>query len=355
MIIVYPMLISPNISPHAVPGIVKAVEKYILVYNLDDVINQANSFLRGVYSTGKGAVQLGVQAGAIILIQKYGPLVGKALGFRVKEEEELFIFREQHADKPWWVMTDREKDEARKKSEEEKRKGDLVQTGVGKDKGAPQTRVEMPRKEGISLEPTWVQVQSDALGSKVLGVKVVPFTVKSSENLMTMISYDAMVSGLERSLEGMKRSLIRVFYGILKFFRKGTLTGNPKHDVIWAATKHGQNMFICINTIDVEQEDMFSKPQVVNQLHRLGWASIIIADDVNKKATFCMKEFSGLCSTVPYGLLFSAIGKEQYEVYQNISDVKHSAGPFFRFNAKRNKIFENDVATQAYNKYSGGK
>jgi len=343
---------SPNISHHAVPGIVKAIEKYILVYNLDDVINQANSFLGVVYSTGKGAIQLGVQAGAIILVQKYGPLIGKSLGFRVKEEEELFIFREQNPEKPWWVMSDIQKAEEKRKQEEERKKSELMKASIEKQKGAHQIRIEMPKKEGISLEPTWIQVQSDILGSKVLGVKVVPFTVKSSEDLMTMISYDATLSGIEKLLERFKRSLIRVFYGVLKFFKKGTITGNPKHDILWAATQHGKNMFVCINTIDFEQEDLFSKPQIINKLHQLGWASIIIADDVNKKVTFCMKEFGGLCSTVPYGLLYSAIGKEQYEVYQNISDIKHSAGPFFRINTKRNKIFENSIATKAYNKYS---
>jgi hypothetical protein len=239
---------------------------------------------------------------------------------------------------------------------EEKVTQSMIQSGTKKDKGSA-IKVELPKREGISLEPTWIQVQSDELGSRVLGVKVVPFTVKSAEDLMTVISYDASLQGVERALETAKRSLIRVFYALMKslrmpFFKNKTITGDLKHDIIWAGTKHGRNTFVCINSIEVEKDDIFTRPEVVNKLHRLGWSSIIVADDVNKKATFCMKEFNGMCSTVPYGLMYSAVGKEHYEVYQNISDVKHASGPFFRLTSKRNKIFENKIAREVYNKYS---
>lgn len=356
MIVVYPLLVSPNISPNALPGIVKAVEKYIMVYNLDDVLEEANSFLKTAVATGKGVLQLGIQAGAVVLMTKYGSAIGKSVGLRMKEGDEL---NEQGThwqtglkNRPYELdsgkLSDSEKEDAKSKQ-------GLMQ-GMTKNKAsASSTKIEMPKREGISLEPTWVQVQSDTLGSKVLGVKVVPFTVKSGEDLMTVISYDASLQGLERSLESAKRSLMRVLYGLIKIFPfvKGkTITGDIKHDIIWAASKYGRNMFVCVNSIEVEQDDIFTKPETVNKLHRLGWSSIIVADDVNKKATFCMKEFGGMCSVVPYGLLYSAVGKEHYEVYQNISDVKHAAGPFFRFNTKRNKIFENKIATAVYNKYS---
>lgn len=355
MIVVYPLLVSPNISPNALPGIVKAVEKYIMVYNLDDVLEEANSFLKTAVATGKGVMQLGIQAGAVVLMTKYGPALGKAVGLRMKEGDELSEqgthwqsgLKNRPDELQQGELSDREKEDA-------KAKQGLMQGMKGKP-GAS-TKIELPKREGISLEPTWVQVQSDTLGSKVLGVKVVPFTVKSGEDLMTVISYDASLQGLERALESAKRSLIRVLYGLIKIFPfvKGkTITGDIKHDIIWAASKYGKNMFVCVNSIEVEQDDIFTKPETVNKLHRLGWSSIIIADDVNKKATFCMKEFGGMCSVVPYGLLYSAVGKEHYEVYQNISDVKHAAGPFFRLNTKRNKIFENRIAREVYNKYSG--
>ena len=69
MIIVYPMLTSPNISQNSLPGIIKAVEKYILVYNLDDVLNEANSMISSIATTGSKLV---IQAGAIYLASKVG-------------------------------------------------------------------------------------------------------------------------------------------------------------------------------------------------------------------------------------------------------------------------------------------
>jgi len=340
MIIVYPMLTSPNISQNSLPGIIKAVEKYILVYNLDDVLNEANSMISSIATTGSKLV---IQAGAIYLASKVGQwMTNSSNDYNL---DHLFLLEQGGASF---------KTPTAPLPPEEQMQSNIADMGSKISKGI---KVDIPRRDSISLEPTWVQVNSDIAGTKLLGVKVVPFTIKSDVDIMTMISQDAQLTGFNRAIESTKRSLKSLMYSLMRgikipFIKDRALTGNSNLDILWAGTKHGRNLFTCLNSIEIEHGDVFSKPQQVQKLHSLGWTSFIIADDVNKKATFCMKEFTGLCSTVPYGLLYSSVGKEHYEVYQNIDDVKHSAGPFFRLNSKRSRIFSNEIASERFEKYS---
>lgn len=336
MIIVYPMLTSPNISQNSLPGIIKAVEKYILVYNLDDVLNEANSMLKTIATTGSKLV---IQAGAIWLASQIGKNWEES--YNKYDVDNLFLLEAGASMKT-------------PQTPGEKLGQKVIDATSDKTHGI---KVDIPRRDSISLEPTWVQINSDIAGAKLLGVKVVPFTIKSDVDIMTMISHDAQLTGFNRAIESTKRSLKSLMYSLMRglkipFIKDRALTGNADLDILWAGTKHGRNLFTCLNSIEIEQGDIFSKPQQVQKLHSLGWTSFIIADDVNKKATFCMKEFTGLCSTVPYGLLYSAVGKEHYEVYQNIDDVKHSSGPFFRLSSKRSRIFSNEIASERFKKYS---
>jgi hypothetical protein len=336
MIIVYPMLTSPNISQTSLPGIIKAVEKYILVYNLDDVLNNANSVVSQIFTKGESLLTFALAAGAIHLVSKDF----KSGGFkRMKEDENLLEQGKGHNKDP--------------RNEPETQ---ATQAASQSAFQPGQTRIEMPRREGLALEPTWVHVNSDKAGTKLLGVKVVPFTIQSDKNIMDMISYDLSLKGWEKALKEYGRKATRLLYSVMRglnlpFIKDRALTGDADVDIIYAGTKYGKNLFVCLNSIEIEQSDIFSKPAAVQKLHSLGWSSIIIADDVNKKATFCMKEFGGLCSVTPYGLLYSAIGKEHLEVYQDLNDVKHAAGPFFRMTTRRSKVFAETIAFRTINNY----
>jgi hypothetical protein len=77
----------------------------------------------------------------------------------------------------------------------------------------------------------------------------------------------------------------------------------------------------------------------------------MIADDVNKKVTFCMKEFGGVCSVVPYGFVYSSLGRDHSKVFEDLEDVKRSASPFFRMTARRTKVFGETVAYNQLTKY----
>ena len=77
----------------------------------------------------------------------------------------------------------------------------------------------------------------------------------------------------------------------------------------------------------------------------------MIADDVNKKVTFCMKEFGGVCSVVPYGFVYSSLGRDHSKVFEDLEDVKRSASPFFRMTARRRKVFGETIAYNQMTKY----
>jgi hypothetical protein len=201
-------------------------------------------------------------------------------------------------------------------------------------------KLEIPNASAVSLEPTWLQVTTQRSGLQVLGIKVVPFRIKYPGNIIELLMRDKSLRDLNfltsKYMRGMTRVLSRVLPG------KGTISGNFKKDVLDAQTTYGSNMFLCLSQLDLQQDDMLSTPAGVKRLHDLGWASIIIADDVSRTGTFCMKEFSGICSVVPYSYMFASLGKEQSQAYQDLEDIKKKSGPFFKMSTNRKRVFSSE-------------
>ena len=77
----------------------------------------------------------------------------------------------------------------------------------------------------------------------------------------------------------------------------------------------------------------------MKKLQSLGWGSIIVLDDVNKRATFCMKEFNGLCSTLQYSFIYTALGKDYTKVYDDLEDVRRASSPFFKMNSRATNLY----------------
>ena len=129
------------------------------------------------------------------------------------------------------------------------------------------------------------------------------------------------------------RKAIRIFYRILKKvpgFRNRAVSGDIQRDILFAGSQYGKNMFLCFSKMDMERDVILTSPAAVQRLYKLGWASIIVTDDANKEATFCMKEYGGVCNTVPYSFIYSSLGSEHSKVYKDIEDAQRAAGPFFR-------------------------
>lgn len=320
MIITYPMITSQSISPNILPGLVKAVEKYILVYNTDKILKAA--------SVKATAIRTGASVAGSVTRTSRGPL-------RLKGSKITMEQGPGHKNVP----------------SEETKTSTTFQPRTG-----PSPRLEIP-KEGVSLEPTWIHVTTEVKGMQIIGVKVIPFKVQSTESLLNILMSDKQVKYLDYLTTKYGRVAMRSFFRFIRAMRIPrikdlALTGDPKFDLLWGGTRYGSDMFICLSQLDMDDsEDVFGSPYFVRRIQKLGWASIMIADDVNKKVTFCMKEFGGVCSVVPYGFVYSSLGRDHSKVFEDLEDVKRSASPFFRMTARRRKVFGETIAYNQMTKY----
>ena len=306
MIIVFPMLCSSNVSPNILPGICKVVEKYQLIYNLDSILKMSRAF--GVAKSGA------IKLTGLKRLKMEGDNVLEAAG-NTKTTNNYFI----------------NKDKEEKKDTSKKDPG--------------RTSVVLPKTDNsISVEPTWIQVETPLSGLQLLGIKVIPFQVNSDENFVKLILDDKERKKLDLFATKLSRNALATFWRICKGIRKPfiktrALTGDPKKDLLFASSGHGSKTIALLNQADFENSDIFGSPKTVQKLHSLRWPSFIIADDVNKMATFCMKEFDGLCSRVAYNFIYASISKDHNIVYNDLEDVRKTASPFFSKRVKNSKVF----------------
>lgn len=286
MIVVYPMIVSNNVSPNILPGITKTVEKYIITYKMSDLMDT---------------------------IKKEAGIKGK---FYISNNSKLKI---EESDSSFNSKTDMPKMNPGNKP------------GVGSNEKPGEkgnVKVEMPTFGTLSLEPTWIKVDT-YYGARLIAVKVIPFPIQSDVQLIDAINQDTKRNFIDKALTSMSRNVTRKIAAIFRRFTKLSVTGDYKKDILWASTIHGENIFLALNLMDFGSQIM-DKTKTIKQLHNLGWSSLVFCDDVNKKCFFCMKEFNGLCSGINYSFLYTSIGKEHGKVYEDLEDVKKSASPFFK-------------------------
>jgi len=357
MIVVYPMLTSASVSPNVLPGVIKAIEKYILLYNTDDILKHASRTSAGQVIANAGKMAVGIGTAAAINKALGSPVAGKFAGNVMKKAGQTGVG--QAAQSAWkagkWgtnlfqsVDNTLEPGSPLSEADDVVKPRDLKPTG-------PNVKPELmiPKVEAVSLEPTWVVVTTQRKGQQVLGVKVVPFQVKSPEPMLNLLMQDAQLKGLSMLATKYGRGITRVITRIAQKFgmQKGAISGEAKKDVIYGGTDYKKNIFVCLSKLDLEQEDITSNPAVVRKLQKLGWASFVILDDVNRKATFCMKEYGGVCSVVPYNFMFASLGKDHAKAYEDLEDLKKSSGPFFSMKTNRKRAFSEGKRSSKVDKY----
>lgn len=334
MILTYPMLTSTSVSPSAIPGICKALERYIMIYQQDKIIRAARS---GGYNIFLSRNRLFLKEKDKDWMKGQKPDLGKGDPFgkpKVVDDKET-----REKDRFEW---EKEKEIYRRKEEEKKVR-------------RAEVRIISPDSNSLSIEPSWLVVHTGA-GPAPLGIKVVSYPVKSDVTLAALLTSDAQMKKLSASLTSFDRSIRRFVWKvysklpILKFFvGAGTVTGDPKKDIIMEKTVFGRHTLACINYMDL-QEDFFQSPGRMSQLFKLGWKDFVIADDVNKRAFFCLKIFKGMCTAVPYSFIYATIDKEN--VYHSLEDVRRASGPLFRMGGRSSKIFGESVAVARKVSYS---
>lgn len=328
MIVVFPMLTSSTVSSNIQPGICKMLEKYIIVNNIDNLLKQ---------------------------IKKRADV--ERIGANLKLKESVVV--------EGYTILNEETDEEKKKREAKSSKGgkgggSKIQINVGGKGGGgkPTTSVgDAPRmQQTLSLEPTWVKIDTPD-GATVLGVKVMPFPVGSDERLIHLMMSDRQLKFAKKLYTKYMRQAVRAAMRILRTvgkivgYKGGELTGDPKKDVLFAMSENKNNVLTLLNYADIQDEEFLRDTGGIRKLFALGWRSFVLADDVNKRAMFCLHQFKGMCSIIPYSFVYASIGREHKEVYDDLEDVRKSGGAIFRMKTNVRKAFGEAMAQTRIDSY----
>jgi hypothetical protein len=333
MILIFPMLTDESVSQNALPGICKALEKFILIYELDAIMK----------ITGFTVLAIG------------GKLAGHMMG-KVKKEQDILesILQEirplpgaRTKNPSYGDSEDPNQDEqsARKKGfHKPPGPGEQIFDAAAGLKDLGTIKAEMPKEQALSVEPTYMTVTT-TVGTRIIGVKVIPIPIKSSRyTLAELLTADSSLNRMDELVYKMSRKVIRGFWALCRglripFLGDRIVSGDPEKDILWAQSIHKRYVFCLLNYSDFSDSELFKDVGGVHKLHSVGWNSFVVMDDVNKRAIFCMKEFHGLCSSVPYQFIYSSLGKEHAKVYDNLEDLKKSASPFFKSTYTLKKLF----------------
>lgn len=365
MIQLYPMIVSSNVSKIALPVICKSLESYILVYRRDAVINNANR-----YATGRDKMKnfkiKGNKIIASLSEASYDPNQqgGKNIWNLDPNErapgetkEDWEKRQKDKWEKDSWKR-DKEKYEKEKKSGEQKAASSSVKFG----------NQEM---KTLALEPTWITVDVGAgeyKQTQLIGIKVLPAITQSDDQLSRLLLYDQSSNKVHGLAIKIGRTFIKFLYRIWdKAFRvlslgfkrsaqSDTVTGNVRKDIIHNRTVYSINpkkradIFVCLSASEIN-DDFFKSAGGINKLFKMGWNNIIIADDVNREASFCTMEYRGQCVAISYATMYNTFGASK--VYEDFNDAKQSSGSLFKTKIPLNKIYENELAYKKLCKYRG--
>lgn len=412
MIVVFPMLCSSSLNYNILPGVGKVLERYLIVHELDRILEQTKKSA-GTARVAKGRIQIKEDDNSHLEInndqfislseQDIGPgtkpgYEGGGGGKRNYDEEKLKSEIEKNEKQKEYYQQQIENlkqkmKESTSEQQKEKLRAEIDKLQADKEKTEQQIeyykqQVEKAKQEkekaekqkekelqtaitGVtmntqtsSIEPTYMEIDRIVQGEKVrdlIGVKVIPFKVNSTgdQELVNMMLYDQNLSKLDSFLVGMGRSIKRKMYDMYKEAIKrvpvvggrGTITGNIRHDVIMAKTSFRQNIFLCVNKMELEDE-FFQNAGGVKKLFKLGWPSIIALDDAAKVGTFCMETYKGVCYNVPYNYMFRLLGKSESNIYDDISSVKKSSAGLFRKKTNIKKLVGESVANNRLNEFN---
>lgn len=332
MIIVFPMLTDDSVSRNTLPGICKALEKFILIYEMDAIMKITG--LTVIAIGGRIAGQLATKSTKedFNLLEAIPPPEGRGTEkVPGKFDEYGNLITHKNNSRPRQTHNKHHESPGKPLFD--------AMSGI-KDLGT--VKVDIPNDQALSVEPTYVVVQT-TVGTRIIGVKVIPIPIKSQRfTLAELLSADIALNTIDTLVYQISRKAIRAFWALCRglripFMSDRIVSGDPEKDILWAQSYHKRYVFCLLNYSDFSDSEFFKNAGGVHKLHSLGWTSFIAADDVNKRAIFCMREFHGLCSSVPYSFIYSTLGKEHKKAYDSLEDLKKSASPFFKtsFNVKR--------------------
>jgi hypothetical protein len=361
MILVYPMIVSQAVSENIVPGLAKAVESYILIYAKDTIITNPyvqrnfNFKIKGGKLYAHENINF-TQEG----VEDWEKGKKEVPGTDSKEKDRFdkdSIQQQRLAlDKEKEKRRRKEREEDREEKRQEKEAERIKQAKIEKAKRASAS-IKMTDTKTISVEPTVMDIDfTDRYGNKMtqsFGVKVLAFRVKSDEKLSRLILHDAKLNMFNATMISLGRKITRRVWSFIDRWRSKfnelTPSGDPRRDIIMARTGHKVDGYIVMSKTEDMDEVFLSNVSRINRLFKMGWGNIIIADDINRIAYFCMKQFKGVCVAISYPMIYQNFG--QLQVYSSLEDIKRQSSSLFKVRKPLRKVLGEWVAEYRYSKY----
>jgi len=365
MIKIFPLLIDSTIPQNIIPGICKVLERYIIVYKLNTLIAMGGSMGQHVGQRVKTGVSNSIDGflkskglhldsadvydGSPILSENDPDLKNKVNDAKERNRwgRELETYRRE------------------KRRQEEFDKSQKERNAIEKKKATRELsnmRIdEHVIRSNLSLEPTWITFESTA-GTMLVGIKVIPVPITNPDVFIAQLMDDKSISTFERMVLSLGNTIIRTFRNVMRTYLRKPLRifgitfpeikGDPFDDIILGKSKFGQDVMLLLNYANIKDDEIFMDAGGLDKLFALGWSSILVADDVAKKVIFCMREFYGHCSFVPYSFVYQAIGKDAMSAYQDLETAKKNMSPFYQQKADASKFFGESVAKELLERYS---
>ena len=394
MIVVYPMMVSQSISENTLPGVAKMLEAYIAIYMQDDVMNTINGKKFGL-PRSKRDMRYKIKRGKIIgesidlsegqppegfgwdtdpgqgkkdidderkrlekewkdlekaerelqdKIKRYEDMkkrLDAEIRRAISDEERNKISRKKlEIDKEIGLKRlelDKKKQEfqqkiAQAKELRDKERHDLEMSKAEKEKKEKPKKIDVRTSDkAITIEPTTIQIHTDDYGTQLLGIKVVPYMIRSDVKLSHLIMHDIQVKGITALTIPLGRQIMGK---LLRFSRRGKpVTGDPKQDIIYRTTGHKGETFVALDKNSDVDEYFLNNINKINRLFKFGWGNFVICDDALQLAHFCLRANKGICQGMSYRMMYKTLG--QSGVYEDLEDLRKQNSSIFKVSRKR--------------------
>lgn len=193
----------------------------------------------------------------------------------------------------------------------------------------------------------------------VVGVKVVPFTMKNFKDVETALLDDYFSKASESAFKMIERKLgsklNSIFHRVASKLlgvvydaqvssdeyndspEKNALYG-PKGFVNASAFKSNRNspanykfasnivMFNKDDLSDTDDYNIFENRSAMARLFKMGWSTFAVLDPINEEMTFISSMDGGYMHVIPYSYMMETIGTRS--IYDSIDKIRRAATPF---------------------------
>ena len=108
--------------------------------------------------------------------------------------------------------------------------------------------------------------------------------------------------------------------------------------------------FIVLSKQEDVDETFLDNIQKINRLFKMGWSNFVIADDIGRQAFFCMTKFRGMCTAVPYAMMYQYLG--QSKAYESMEDAKKANSSIFKVGKSFSRVIGEWRTLNKLDKYS---